>query len=228
MGPARDLDVLQADLLDPVREAADDDKIVSILMARADGLRAGAYDAVRSALTSQRYGEMLIELCALMQACAGETSRKGPLAAPVTEFAVDAMDTLHKKLLKRGKKFEKLSTADRHRVRIAVKKMRYVVEFFGGLFDNKKKKRFTKTLAALQDDLGRLNDVAMAETMLARLTEPVAGAGETSEIDHQAERDVAIAAGQVLGWHQRRAAEIDRELIKDWYAFAETKPFWRD
>jgi len=231
MGPARDLDVLEDDLLDPVKDGLDDASLIDGLAARAEELKADAYGAVREALTSKRYGDFLITLCAFAQDHGavhlhGATGNPA-IDVPVTEFAVAAMTKLHRKLLKRGRKFEKLSTAERHRVRIAVKKMRYVVEFFGELFERKTRKRFSKRLAALQEDLGRLNDVAMAETMLVRLTEVGPRSGD-AEADQGAMRRLALAAGQVLGWHQRRAKEIDAQLVEDWYAFAEVQPFWLD
>jgi hypothetical protein len=38
---------------------------------------------------------------------------------------------------------------------------------------------------------------------------------------------LTFAAGCVLGWHRRRAAEIDERLVKHWHSFARTKPFWQ-
>ncbi|MCW2306816.1 CYTH and CHAD domain-containing protein [Rhodobium gokarnense] len=222
MGPARDLDVLKADLFDPVMATMEDTSLLDALIARGEILRAAAYEEVAAALSSERYGALLIDLCRFMETRPGLTEAA---KMPVVAFARRSLDTLHAKLLKRGRKFEKLSAEKRHRVRIAVKKMRYAVEFFGGLFPGKKQERYNKRLAALQDDLGRLNDVAMAETMIERLTAPIPGAPEATA---EEERRRVLAGGQVLGWHQRRAAEIDRQLIKDWYAFADTRPFWHD
>jgi hypothetical protein len=38
---------------------------------------------------------------------------------------------------------------------------------------------------------------------------------------------LTFAAGCVLGWHRRRAAEIDERLVKHWHSFAQAKPFWQ-
>lgn len=224
MGPARDLDVLQSELLAPVAAAPEGAEGISLLTSRAKEMEADAYRAVEDALSSARYGRLLIDLCAFGQirdweASPGSTSN---MSMPAVAFAEQSLSALHKKLMKRGRKFEKLSTDDRHRVRIAVKKMRYAVEFFGDLFDGKQRRRYSKRLARLQDDLGHLNDVVMAESMLDLLVHATDGdGGEPSE-----QRKLAVAAGQVLGWHQRTVREFDKRLVKDWYAFAETKPFW--
>ena len=87
-------------------------------------------------------------------------------------------------------------------------------------------REFFKELARLQEDLGSMNDVAVAEAKLARLVgiSPTAfrhgrGIGLIGKL--------TFAAGCVLGWHRRRAAEIDERLVKHWHAFARAKPFWQ-
>jgi hypothetical protein len=77
-------------------------------------------------------------------------------------------------------------------------------------------------LTRLQDDLGRMNDVAVAERMLAQLVEIASSAGAPNTSQGQ----LSFAAGGILGWHRRRAAEIDIELVKDWNTFVRSKPFW--
>jgi triphosphatase len=78
-------------------------------------------------------------------------------------------------------------------------------------------------LARLQDDLGRMNDVAVAETMLARL---VGVAGDEPAAAAAPQGQLAFAAGGILGWHRRRAAEIDLQVVRDWNAFVSAEPFW--
>ncbi|MBY0239875.1 MAG: CHAD domain-containing protein, partial [Burkholderiaceae bacterium] len=56
-----------------------------------------------------------------------------------------------------------------HRVRIAAKKARYTAQFFQSLLPPKPAARYLQRLAALQDGLGRLNDLVMARTLLAQL-----------------------------------------------------------
>ena len=105
--------------------------------------------------------------------------------------------------------------------------MRYAVDFFRGAFDGDRHKRFFKSLARLQDDLGRMNDVTIAEAMLARLVGVSPDDGSPVRRAPDSQGKLAFAAGCVLGWHRRRAEEIDERLIKDWHAFAAAKPFWQ-
>ena len=51
----------------------------------------------------------------------------------------------------------------RHKLRLAVKELRYTAEFFADVFPGAQRhqRRFAKILANLQDNLGRLNDLAV-------------------------------------------------------------------
>ena len=119
-----------------------------------------------------------------------------------------------------------MSQEGRHEVRIALKKLRYAVDFFEGVFDEERTRKFFKKLARLQEDLGGMNDVMAAEALLARLIGVTADGGVEPIAPSASQAKLVFAAGRVLGWHRRRAAEIDARLIKDWHAFVRAKPFW--
>ena len=95
------------------------------------------------------------------------------------------------------------------------------------MFDGESKKKFIKRLTRLQDDLGRMNDVAVAERMLSQLV-GIANDGAGSAAAVASQGQLSFAAGGILGWHRRRASEIDRRLVEDWNAFARSKPFWEN
>ena len=61
---------------------------------------------------------------------------------------------------------------DRHKLRIAMKKLRYSIYFFESLFDGhagrKALSQYKKCLGGLQDSLGALNDIAVHQRMVTR------------------------------------------------------------
>ena len=99
-----------------------------------------------------------------------------------------------------------------------MKKLRYTTEFFRGLYPAKRSKDYLAALRGLQESLGHLNDVAVAEHLLADLTEnapPGSGA-----------RKLERAAGKVIGWYSRALLDFEPQMRQTWKAFAATKPFW--
>ena len=171
LGAARDLDVLQAELLEPAIAALGEEKQLAPLMATLAAKKEPRPTAAwPRPWTSARYRHLLIALCALGHA--DDLSKAGEgtgLDQPLLELASAALTRAHERLLKRGRGFEELSKPERHEVRIALKRLRYALDFFSDIFEGERKKKFVKKLTRLQDDLGRMNDVAVAETMLARL-----------------------------------------------------------
>jgi CHAD domain-containing protein len=70
-----------------------------------------------------------------------------------------------------GQKLRKADPAARHRVRIATKKLRYASEFFATLNKSRQQPRHPARLRHLQDELGWLNDLAVADQLLNGLLE---------------------------------------------------------
>ncbi len=73
------------------------------------------------------------------------------------------------------------------------------------------------SLRRLQDDLGHLNDVAVAESRLADLC---ARAGPEKA------GTLRMASGVVIGWYSHALAQIRPRIAKDWHAFTRAEPFW--
>lgn len=224
LGPARDWDVFLSELVAPVRvglgsgAALVDD--LTALEAAADAKRRAGYEAARAAILSERYGRFQLELAAWVES-------RGWRAQPVNEHSVklfapigDLADSLLDKRMRRarriGRGFAHLAAAQRHELRIALKKLRYAADFFRGLYDDKAARRFIAQLGALQDALGHLNDVATASRLIQSLHDDGADAPAAE----------ARAAGLVVGWHARGLAASEPQLVTAWESFADAKPFW--
>ena len=96
----------------------------------------------------------------------------------------------------------------------ALKSLRYTVEFFAPLYGRGAVKRYLKEIKALQDSLGRLNDIAHAQAVVSEL----APAGAAAELRH--------AAGAVEGWYRASRPYLVRQALERWDAFKGQRRFW--
>ena len=154
LGEARNLDVfLERDLPDAEREALID-------------RREQAYDQVTSAMNSQRFRMLLIELVGWT--AFGPWRRSRQAGKPVEHYASSRLDRLWSTIAHIGHHIADLDEETRHRLRIQVKKMRYAIEFLRGLYpDAATTKSFGSAVEDLQESLGKLNDLATARTLAA-------------------------------------------------------------
>src|SRR5262249_10442225 len=78
-------------------------------------------------------------------------------------FADEELARRTRKIVKRVRKLEKLDAIRRHKLRIAVKKVRYAREFFTSLnrdrLHRKARRKSNRALKSLQGTLGSLNDM---------------------------------------------------------------------
>jgi triphosphatase len=223
LGPARDWDVFLAELLAPVRAARPDDAGVRRLAEAADAARQESYAQARAAIEARTYTRYVLQLGRWIEACGwrDQLTERGAiwLDRPIVEFASHLLGRRQRKALQRGRQFEQLSAEQRHRLRIALKKLRYATEFFEALYPKKDTRQYLAALKDLQDRLGHLNDVAVAQ----RLIDNLVGDGDRSADGDGLQR----AAGLVLGWHARGVADLEPAILDAWQEFAGREPFWR-
>ncbi|MEM7043648.1 MAG: CHAD domain-containing protein [Pseudomonadota bacterium] len=219
LGPARDWDVFQADLLAPVIEARPDDRELEALRQRAAARVRAGYRRARKHLESPDYTRFVLRFGHWLERRDwrhGDDGRRAALLGqPITDFAGQLLAKRYKQVLARGQHFARLATEQRHELRIALKKLRYSIEFFKPLFDKKAVKAVHGRVKALQEDLGHLNDVAVAEDLVADL------------LARPGKRDIRKAAGLVRGWHARGVADVEPKLRQDWTMFRAAAPFWQ-
>jgi triphosphatase len=84
-------------------------------------------------------------------------------AKPIEPFSAKALAKARRKVMKRLGGVDWSHAGQRHRLRIAVKRLRYATDFLGGE---------TQALETLQDSLGQLNDLAVTRRLLAELEPP--------------------------------------------------------
>lgn len=228
LGPARDWDVFAAETLARLAREFDATEDLNAFLARCAAIRRAHGDAARDAVSSSRYTALLLalgesfardDLAGLQHSGAGEGAEReaeaARLSAGVGDFAASVLDKYHRRLRKRGAGVPEASPAERHRARIAAKKLRYAAEFFASLHPPKRVRRYVDALEDLQDILGALNDAAIA----GRLLDEAAAAGP----DPVAPR----IEGLVRGWIGATAAHELARYRRAWREFDAVKPFWR-
>jgi triphosphatase len=150
---ARRLDKRLRKLARPLGEARDWDVFVA-RHAKGMARRRAAHRRCGRLLESAAFRAFIID--------AQEFDARVP-DAPLTPFAAKALDRLHRKALKRVRGIDWHDEKRRHRVRIAVRRLRYGCDFFSPCFPGLRE--YTRRLEKLQDLLGELNDIAVARRL---------------------------------------------------------------
>lgn len=211
LGAARDLDVFLLETLPPVAAANPDSAGLARLESIARKQQAKAYGRVRALIAERRFNRFLLDV--LLAGRTGGLTTTGA-DTKLGSLAPRLLQKRHKKLLKAGKTFETLSLEERHDVRIALKKVRYACDFFRSLYPAERTKPYLKCLSKLQNQLGYLNDAAVADRLVDGLakSDPLAQAG----------------AAAVKAWFLERLDDVEPTSNRIWRQFVEARPFWRD
>lgn len=216
MGDARNWDVFTMGLqAGPMRIFTHEVGFVD-LDAQCEAHRQAGYAQIEALLKHPQTTKFLLNAEALL-AQRGWRATLPPdalprLAEPARIVATQGLERMHRKLRKRGKNLAQLSVDELHLLRIDLKKIRYIADFFGGLYKAEGRVRqFSRAAAHLQEELGLMNDVATAAGLISSLQ---ASATETDR-----------ALGIILGWTAHAAHGSPRHLKTAWKAFLEAKLF---
>ncbi|MCX8146554.1 MAG: CHAD domain-containing protein [Azovibrio sp.] len=164
LGDCRNLDVFIAETL-PLLERELRQPDWAVRLRRAAGRRQRqARRAARAALASPAFRLLLFDFeLALAQL---EFPAHMP---PLRKLARRRLMRRAAQVVRLGEAVRDLDPEARHELRIAFKKLRYALEFFAGLFGEKRSKRYLAGLVDLQAVLGHLNDLATAQLLVGAL-----------------------------------------------------------
>lgn len=205
LSATRDWDVLCVQL---TRAKGKNEPLHARLMRRASARRTAARKQARALVGSTGFQLTLLGALRWMhempwRARPNETARLGRYAAHV-------LVRLERKLSRQGEGIEWRDAAQRHRLRIRVKRLRYACEPFAELLGQGRMRRYLERLEALQDTLGDLNDIAVGRRLLSELSS----------------RSHAQEAEFMHGWFAGREAELLERLDANWRAWRKTKHPW--
>lgn len=205
LGQVRDLDVLYADIAAPVldemtKKQRDTHKAPLIAMLAAiHQHRQQARNQAIALLDSPAYGHaLLIALQALHQQETDSSSSAPPRSLKLPRFAAKRLHSTGQHVARRIRAMHHEHPASLHALRIAIKRLRYALEFFSSFTElktgSKKQPPILRQLTHLQDILGQLNDLSQAGNWLT------AYAGQDASLR---------AAVTLIGhWHGARHAQL--------------------
>jgi len=115
----------------------------------------------------------------------------------------------HRRLLQDGLQFDQLDIEPRHELRKLGKKLRYALQFTESLLPTARLKTYRKQLAAVQDILGEMNDLAVARDRFILL------------------RDAQPSAWFACGWITSRLDALTQDACVAFKQLSRTETFWR-
>lgn len=160
LGAVRDWDVLTAQTLLALAEALPE--LARALAAQVQPLRERDEQRLCAVLAGPRFARLALRL--LQWAHGGDDD--GPTLA---QAARKKLARLHRRLFASAAFFVALPIEEQHRVRIRAKRLRYALDLFACALPAKATARYVEALAQLQDELGVLNDVAVAGDRVPQL-----------------------------------------------------------
>lgn len=225
LGAARDWAVLTDETLADWRngvleaERPDGGAGTGLLLQAAREAATQGRDAARAAVGGERYARLIWNLVIWVERQrvsdgAAEGGAAAVLAAPLASVASSWLEAAWLRLRRRARGLNQASASQRHRLRIAAKRMRYATEFLQSLHEPNCVRPFVARLTELQDELGRLNDAVVAQQLLQRLAD--------------GQLELAGPARHVRHWLDRRHRDDRRRLLLLlWRRCDEAVPPWR-
>ncbi|MFN3399461.1 MAG: CHAD domain-containing protein [Ferrovibrio sp.] len=202
LGKARDIDVLLTEVVQPVLAALPDEpRLTALTGVIAERRQAMRQEALRL-LGAPRYGTIVLTMLALVHGISAAESSKARAPLHLAEFAHERLRRLRRQALDLARQADAVRPETFHALRIGIKRLRYALEFFAPLAARKVTRRRIEELAALQDVLGRINDLANAGALLT------ACAGSDPALRE--------AVSLIAGWHgpryQKLLARMPRKI----------------
>ncbi|MDQ5911428.1 MAG: hypothetical protein QG599_3525 [Pseudomonadota bacterium] len=216
LGPARDWDVFLEEGMAPIFAHFPHKTSLLRFQNQAGLLRERHHQALQDALRQPHYPLLLQRFTDWLDQ---RVWRKGlsdelreRLTEPVLDFATPLLERDHRRVVKRGSRFTKLSAEQRHTLRIRIKEMRYALDFFASLYSGSAVKLMSNTLSRLQDCLGVMNDIAVARRLL----------------DEAGLKPLSPARQVIEGWYGGRLDLHERQFAEIWEQYRDGERPWRE
>jgi inorganic triphosphatase YgiF len=133
------------------------------LVAQVETRRSDAYRVLLTRLDEGPFGAIAIDLMRIARGLEADAATAGPtLADRVPRW----LDEQRERIVRLSRRIAILDNEERHALRVEVKRLRYGLDLFVGMFDPARVDGFQDALSELQTKLGRLNDEVVADRLL--------------------------------------------------------------
>lgn len=218
LADARNLDVFMFETFQPCADQAPDRDAAAAFGKQCMKAHTAAYERARRAVTDPRFRLLLLDAAHWVEgdvapSVASQESQEG-----VRAFAAAALDKRRRALARRLKRLDWDDPFERHKARMAAKKMRYAAEFFVGLGPVEREgavRPFMKSLTRIQDNLGELNDITVAQSLIPGMIGDGEGAGR-----------IGYAAGVMIGARGAAVGKLKRSARSAAGDFKDAKTWW--
>ena len=203
LGRARNLDVFVDGLVAPAIESIGDVPGITALNTACAERRAAAHADAAEAIVSLHYTALILRLMRWSEESGATEQSAAALSRPLAKVAPRLLKRRLKLVRRRSAGFSKQSSEQQHRLRIALKKLRYAMEMLGKHCDAEKTARLLRSVKRMQKKLGDANDLRVSHDLVDEL----ANSG--------ADKKAIVTAGEaVLDWHKRRLKSSERKTRK--------------
>jgi inorganic triphosphatase YgiF len=173
LGAARDWDVLCDQTLPPMADAWNDDAAWGLLAAQAESRRSEARSELRRTLNDLKVGAWLLAMHQSLNQQEKKADASPAKGNPprLDNWIQQVLHRGHRKISRSIKHWSQLTPLERHVLRITIKRQRYAVEFFQSRLSARRTRSYLAAMVEAQEVLGQANDLAVARSMLPRLTD---------------------------------------------------------
>lgn len=192
-GPTRDLDVMKLDLpRDLAALPATARRALAPLTVYVERAQVSSQRALVAGLDSARYGSLIDAWRRFLERPVPRRPSAPAAALPIAEVAARRLHVLGRRVAKKARRLRP-EAESLHDLRIAGKKLRYLIEFFRSLLDAEETAHLLKRLKRVQDRLGTWHDREQQIRFVRRAARRLDGEGLLPV-------DSALAAGRFLAY----------------------------
>lgn len=160
LGEARNWDVFVSETLPPISAAFPKHRDARRLQLEGTRRARQARKAVTHMVALPEYPRLIVEFTAAIYGL------NDLLPQNLEDFARQRIKARARQARRLAVRHRELDPAERHRMRICFKKLRYAVEFFTPLLPTRRLKPYLAALTQLQDELGLINDHVTAQALI--------------------------------------------------------------